>query len=206
MIELPKDLNSSLVVGIGRHRVCYIHPEDEKKCIKVIHSASGNALRENQRELAYYAHLNRYLTDWRGIPRYYGQIETNLGIGYVYDRIVDFDGKPSRTLQDYFPIEELETTYSQLYQLLEDLKSYLQANKIVTMSIKPYNILCHRISPTKIFPVVCDNIGTASFFPLELYSSTFCRLKQKRIFERLEQLDIIRKMRNLIKLNQQEHS
>ena len=94
MIELPKDHCDPLVVGVGRHRACYIHPADTSKCIKVVHNPGEHAFQEIKRELAYYKHLESYLKDWSGLPRFYGEVETNLGRGFVYDRIVDFDGKP----------------------------------------------------------------------------------------------------------------
>lgn len=94
MIHLPENHSDELVIGVGAHRACYIHPEDHQKCIKVIYSQNDPiASKEIKRELAYYKHLNSYLKDWRGLTRYYGTVETNLGTGYVYDRIVDFDGK-----------------------------------------------------------------------------------------------------------------
>lgn len=34
-----------------------------------------------------------WLKDWSGILCYYGIVEMDCGIGYVYDVIVDFDGK-----------------------------------------------------------------------------------------------------------------
>ena len=37
MFELKKD--DTLIIGKGRHRTCYRHPEDDAKCIKVVHYA-----------------------------------------------------------------------------------------------------------------------------------------------------------------------
>ena len=186
MIQLPLDMNDPLVVGVGHHRTCYIDPEDRTKCIKVIHNPCKHATEELRRELFCYKHLSRYLKDWRGIPKYYGQIKTNLGMGYLYDRIIDFDGKPSQTMQQRYALDSLKTLPSELIKLVEDLEHYLWDNRIVTMSIKPYNVLCHRISETDIFPVVCDNIGTASFIPIELYCPWFCHNKQRRLFKKFE--------------------
>lgn len=95
MIELPKDSSDPSVVGVGHHRICFIDPEDSHKCIKVTYSPSKHASEEVRREVAYYRRLQKSLKDWSGIPKYYGEVETNLGSGYVYDRIIDFDGKPS---------------------------------------------------------------------------------------------------------------
>ena len=95
MIELPIGSSDPLIVGVGHHRTCYIHPQDASKCIKVIHNPVKHAFNEVKREVGYYRYLAKHLKDWRGIPRFYGAVETNLGRGFVYDRIIDFDGNPS---------------------------------------------------------------------------------------------------------------
>ena len=148
--------------------------------------------KELLRELKYYKHLESYLGDWRGLPRYYGEVETNLGTGYVYDKIVDFDGKASKTLVERFGSpKESVFRRQELVDIVNKLLRYLYDNRIVTMTLKPYNILCQRISETEIFPVVCDNIGEASFIPIASHSAWFCHLKQRRIFQRFLNQPII---------------
>lgn len=77
-----------------------------------------------------------------------------------------------------------EEDIAQLRQLLKHLKRYLQDNRIVTMSLKPQNILCHRISESEIIPVVCDNIGESTWIPLATWSKWYCQRKQKRLWQR----------------------
>lgn len=166
MIELPKDHSDPLVVGVGRHKVCYIHPEDPRKCIKVIYNPDPHAFQEIKREVAYYRRLEKYLKDWSGLPRFYGEIDTNFGIGYVYDRIIDFDGRPSETMDQRYRDIHTKASFIEEKQLVDNLEKYLLDNHVVTMTLKPYNILCHRISRNKFFPVICDNIGVAAFIPL----------------------------------------
>lgn len=90
------------LIGKGRHRLCFAHPYDKERCVKIVHSQATGGSKELERELKYYHYLSTYLRDWRGIPRYYGTISTNLGTGYVYDRIVDYDGQTSLTMVEYF--------------------------------------------------------------------------------------------------------
>ena len=188
MLILPNDHSDPLVIGVGHHRACYIHPQDASKCIKVIYNPSDRASQETQREISYYEHLEKYLKDWRGLPKYYGQVQTNLGLGYIYDRIVDFDGQPSQTMEQRYVKNSSSDQRSEMEKLIVDLKNYLRENHIVTMSLKPYNILCHRLSETSVFPVICDNIGTASYIPLEIYCPWLCHQKQKRQFARFDKL------------------
>lgn len=133
-------------LGTGRHRKCYAHPGDAQRCIKIIYNADRSGKKEIRRELKYYAHLSRYLQDWSGIPRYHGTVETDCGTGYVYDVITDFDGKPSVTLTEFVAQCRNDEDAAVLRQLLKTLKRYIYDNRIVTMTLKPQNILCHRIS------------------------------------------------------------
>lgn len=175
MIELPKDHSDPLVVGVGRHRVCYIHPKDPRKCIKVIYNSGSHAFQEIKREVSYYRHLEKYLKDWSGLPRFYGEVDTNLGIGYVYDRIIDFDGRPSETMDQRYRDIHTEASFKEK-QLVDNLEKYLLDNHVVTMTLKLYNILCHKISRNELFPVICDNIGVAAFVPLSYVCPWYARI------------------------------
>ncbi|STI72199.1 protein [Escherichia coli] len=54
----------------------------------------------------------------------------------------------------------------------------------MTMSLKPQNILCHRISESEVIPVVCDNIGESTLIPLATWSKWCCLRKQERLWKR----------------------
>ncbi len=96
-------LDENLLIGKGLHRKCYRHPDVPGLVVKVIHfSGNGSAEREAAREAAYYERLKKRLSDWRGIPKFFGSVSTNLGAGWVYEEITDFDGSPSRTLSERY--------------------------------------------------------------------------------------------------------
>ena len=82
-------LEDSLVIGKGAHRVCYRHPLDQDKCIKVANNANDSA---QALECKYYDKLLAENIDWKHLSRYYGAVATNLGNGHVYQLIKDFDG------------------------------------------------------------------------------------------------------------------
>lgn len=182
------------LIGKGGHRLCFAHPYDKERCVKIVHSQATGGSKELERELKYYRYLSTYLRDWRGIPRYYGTISTNLGTGYVYDRIVDYDGQTSLTMVEYFTHPLTKSSKIELVCLVNHLFQYLFDNRIITMTLKPYNILCHRISEKEMFPVICDNLGEASFIPIASRSRWFCHLKQRRIFRRFLSQPVINQL------------
>lgn len=73
----------------------------------------------------------------------------------------------------------------EMLALMKKLENYLTRNHVVTMSLKPFNILCHRVSETEIEPVICDNIGTASLVPIELFCPWFARNREKRMLKKM---------------------
>jgi hypothetical protein len=75
-------------IGEGQERICYRHPEDPDKIIKL---QKGSSDKQTRRELELYRRLaRRKNTDYSQLPRYYGKVKTNLGEGFVTDLIRDY--------------------------------------------------------------------------------------------------------------------
>ena len=179
-------LESSALLGRGLRRECYFHPEDENKCIKVV--VAGDH-KETVREQSYYRFLEKRNIAWRMLARFYGNVETNLGEGAVFELIRDYNGAVSKTLDHYFsPINETDRDYQYLYQALHGLKQYLLKWKIVTMSLKPQNIVYKKTDDSEGFLVVIDNIGNSDFIPVCNYVGWMAKRKTHRKWQRFEEL------------------
>ena len=180
MLELDKNK----MIGKGYHRECYVHPEDESRCIKVI---THGDLSETNREKSYYQLLAQKNISWQMLPKYYGDVETNMGNGGVFDLIRDFDGSVSKTLVHYFSPEQETTRYYDVFKRAHlTLRSYLLDNCIVTMPIKPKNNLFQRVSEDEGQFLIIDNIGNADFLPVCNYVDFLARAKIKRRWRRYE--------------------
>ena len=115
------------------------------------------------------------------LPRYHGEVETNLGPGSVFDLILDEEGSPSKNLEYYISSsEKTEEHYEGLSTALLALKEYLLGQRIITMTLKPKNILCQkdRSGISRLF--VIDNIGNSDFIPICNYSAYLARKKISR--------------------------
>ena len=177
-------LNKSKLVGKGLHRECYRHPEDENLCIKVVVSGHDD---ETRREKRYYRHIEKRNISWDMIPRFYGNVETNLGPGFVFDLIFDHDGKVSKTLEYYLSSnEETDALYDGLSSSLCLLKDYLLQQHIITMTLKPKNISCKRMKSGDVRLFIIDNIGNSDFIPICNYSKYFAGKKILRKWEAFE--------------------
>lgn len=178
-------LKGAELIGSGLHRKCYRHPHDSTRCVKVVYNGNQD---ESRREKAYYRLLQKRNIDWRLLPRYYGEVDTDLGRGAVFDLVQDPDGKTSKTLEFYLECEKRTVKHqSHLAQALADLRSYLLEQWIVTMTLKPKNIVYRRSSDEAGDLVVVDNIGTSDFIPVCHYLPAFARQKTQRKWSRFEQ-------------------
>lgn len=199
------NLEENGLVGRGYHRSCYRHPEDSRLCIKVL---DGDHQKEADREIAYYRQLERRGAAWEMLARYHGSIETNFGLGQVFDLITDPNGETAKTLEHYMKSQELsghpvsgspasdnlassnhnDSDKQKLILSLQKLKSYLLDNKIITTEIKPRNIVCQRFGDQEFRSVIVDDIGNTEFIPFSSHISFLGKAKINRKWERFERL------------------
>lgn len=177
-------LSPSLLVGKGLHRECYVHPEDPNRCIKVV--VSGSAA-ETRREQAYYRFLEKRKISWELLPRFYGNVDTHLGRGAVFDLIRDQNGEISKPLTHYLDHADIANLYAeQLNQALWELKHYLVREKIITMTLKAKNMVYCKTSDTGGRIIIVDNIGNSDFIPIANYLDWAAKIKIRRRFRRFE--------------------
>jgi len=178
------NIQQSDLIGKGVHRKCYIHPENADQCIKIIYRG-GHA--ETIREQKCYRHLAKRGISWEMLTKFHGNIETNLGTGAVFDLVRDYDGSVSKTLDTYFKLtDETTVSYSNIIQCLSELKHYLLGNNIITMGLKPRNILYRRLNQATGKCVIVDNIGNSDFIPICTYNKFLGNKKILRKWERFE--------------------
>lgn len=179
------ELQPSLLIARGWHRECYRHPENPNRCIKIV--VNGDDV-ETRREQAYYRFLQKRLNDWRAIPRFYGNIDTNLGSGAEFELVRDADGSVSRTLAHY--LEDKGLLYQHFPSLISALKAlyyYQLENNILTMSIKPMNLLLQHNTDGNSSIQIIDNLGNADFIPIANYFKPLGKAKIKRKWHRFNQ-------------------
>ncbi|WP_347253217.1 PhoP regulatory network protein YrbL [Leminorella grimontii] len=177
-------LSTARPIGEGRHRKCFVHPDNPTQCIKILFNKESGGEKEVKRELAYYRRLQARNIDWSGLPKYFGAIETDLGVGHVFEFVCDADGSPSKALSHYLEDETDRLSSSQLVALLKALKEYLFRNQIVTMTIKPQNILLRKEATGKGRLTIVDNIGEGTLIPLATLSQFFYEKKMERVWKR----------------------
>ena len=95
-------LDKALLIGEGGHRDVYINPGNPAQCIKVDVKRSH----DHYREMRYRRSREfRRLSPSSLMVEYYGAVQTNLGTGYIFERVLDYDGTTSKTLDEIIRLE-----------------------------------------------------------------------------------------------------
>lgn len=180
------ELSAECLIARGWHRECYRHPEDHNLCVKVVVNGDD---KETLREQGYYRHLQKHLSDWQSIPQFHGNIATNLGNGAVFSLIRDPDGEVSKTLGYYLSSAELFSRYrAELQDSLQRLFCYQIKHNVITMSLKPNNLLFQRSDTGQGNMFIIDNLGNAEVIPFSTHSRFFGSRKIQRKWRKFKTL------------------
>ena len=179
-------LESSQLIGRGLRRECYLHPGDENKCVKVV--VAGDH-KETAREQSYYRLLENRTISWEMLARFYGNAETNRGPGAVFELIRDYNGAVSKTLEDYISdTDSTDFNYQDLSRALPVLRHYMLKWKIVTMTLRPGNVVFKKNRASGGTLVIIDNIGNTDFIPICNYVDFIALRKIRRKWQRFEDI------------------
>lgn len=165
------DLRDARLVGKGSSRFCYVHPEDDSKCIKV-YTRSRSVV---PKELKYYRLYERRRISWEMMARNYGTVQTSEGRGLVFGLVRDFDGGISKTLEYCLQTEETTPDTEVLLRVMEVFRDYLVRERIIVWELKADNLLYQRSGQNAGKIVLVDGVGNNEFLPIANYSNIFAK-------------------------------
>lgn len=182
------ELQEPLLIGRGTHRLCYRHPRDNSRCIKVLsrRPPRRDQLRAVQRELDMYRRLQQRQIDWSMLARYHGPVETTRGEGQVYELIRDVDGQVARTLEDWLRDTPEALDKAALLTALRQLRRYLMHYRVITTTLHAHNMVWQRREDAPPRLVVIDDIGNADFIPVRQILPFMAHNKIRRKWQRFE--------------------
>lgn len=191
----------------GANRVCYIHPDDPDKVLKIIkpwkmakvkkHQApwykklrSAVCFDDNVQELKALQWLEKKEHACHHFPRCFGLEETDLGDALCLEYV--HSGRKageSLSLEQYLKKNGFTDEIS---KALDDLCVFLYQNLIVTRDLRVFNIMV-RYTDNGIVLVIVDGLGNPEFIPISNVIPKLGRLKiQRKLFrfkKRLERID-----------------
>lgn len=169
-------LDDSLLYGQGSHKKCFLHPHNKNLCIKIAYNEGGQ--KDLIREINYIDVLKRRHKDYSILPKYFGKVNTNLGTGYVFEIIRDYNNGRTQTLEDFITdLNLFSQNYSLIVRLLKELKEKLYKNEIITMVLLPENILFQKTDENTYRVRIVNDMGSAVLIPLEYHFKYFAHTK-----------------------------
>ena len=142
-------------IGMGKERMCFVHPEDPRLAIKIPKAGKSP---QSEREIRFYRRLEaRGGVDCKHVPRFHGICETNRGKGIVVELIRNYDGEISRPMNWYlanrYPLEEFIPFLDELQQ------AFLDQLIIFNHDLTIGNLLVRKTSASKFHLVAIDGLG-----------------------------------------------
>lgn len=169
-------LDDSLLYGQGSHKKCFLHPHNKNLCIKIAYNEGRQ--KDLIREINYIDVLKRRHKDYSILPKYFGKVNTNLGTGYVFEIIRDYNNGRTQTLEDFITdLNLFSQNYSLIVRLLKELKEKLYKNEIITMVLFPENILFQKTDENTYRVRIVNDMGSAVLIPLEYHFKYFAHTK-----------------------------
>ncbi len=165
-------LTDDMLIGKGSERECYMHPKDKTKVIKIQISNTTNR-NQNNLDRYYYEYLATKSISYKHIAKFYGVVDTDKGVGLVFENILNHDDKNSLMLETI--IKDRLLSHDVLSGLLLELKEYLAHYHILFIDTVMDNILCQETQKGVFKLVIIDGLG-ARRFGLKLWLHIHCRV------------------------------
>ena len=176
------ELTEDLYLGAGNHKIVYVDPRDRGRCIKLLHHAPDPDM---EREFSYRRSLGSRADSMTLLTRYYGKVQTSRGEGYVFERVLDHDGTPSRTM-----LELLDEIALQPERVLEAQRMLMRfkrdffSEEFLAAGMDPDNFLVQWVSPTESRVRIIDNIGCSASIPLAYHIRWVRKQRVKKYWRR----------------------
>lgn len=184
----------------GGNRLCFHHPTNSSRCLKVIRANRTPAIRRaekgfpaNLRPLSTYDEnlvefitLN-YLHDnypseiTRHLPRSFGLVETDLGTAHETELVCDSDGRIAETLEQYVWKNGMNSTVKQAIHIFKQDWSTKPPN---TRDLIPHNFVI-RLDVESAHLILIDGFGRKPKFRFPFAD----KLAKSRLKRRLKDFD-----------------
>lgn len=186
--------------GIGGRRMCFVHPHEPKKCVKVLRTDDGRTVRLKnkkhiiparwRREYNNNTHEMRTLGDLekrigpemgKHLPRCYGMVPTDMGPGLVLDLVRDHDGGISRSIRELITVGY---DLSALRASFDEFGKFLSKNLVLTRNLLDHNLVVEmrEDGPGPMFLI--DGFGDPAWIP---FSKWFPALGRAKVRKRLDE-------------------
>ncbi|BES69911.1 PhoP regulatory network protein YrbL [Marinobacter nanhaiticus D15-8W] len=199
------DLSQQEPFAAGYNRFCYIHPEDPRRCLKILNPENIERRFARQRwykKMLGKSRINDNLQEqiaydqpavihggekvWSHLPRFYGQAPTTRGPANSSELITNSNGAPGITLESYLKRHGVNGC---IRTAIDDFCRWLRETGILTRNLLPHNlVVVTREDHLKLYLV--DGLGApgipARLAALPAYRQRYIERKIRRFWKRVE--------------------
>ncbi|MCR5833259.1 MAG: hypothetical protein K6G55_01185 [Selenomonadaceae bacterium] len=176
-------INEDLFIGSGGHQATYIHPTDNAKCIKVPHVKDDGDVRK---EMRYRRACATKLEQSKLITKFYGTVDTNIGTGYIFERVLNYNGKTSLDMEKFLPKSCGDSELrAKMQDVLMNFKEEFLSENIVIVDTDITNFMVQEYEPNKYRVRIVDNIGTPVLIPLVYWFDFAASWKAKHYWNKI---------------------
>ncbi|KGY10216.1 YrbL family protein [Vibrio sinaloensis] len=170
------------IIGKGNERLCFKHPEFESKCVKVTYNQKRGRSDESKIEHNYFKKVKKRVSNLNDVPiaLVHHWVDTDQGKGLLCDRVNDYCGKVSKSL-DYYRKNQLISTRS-INHGIERLLEKLVQHAICINYIHDRNILVQFTNENDFRFILIDGLGNTNLIPLGYWFKKFARKQTARRF------------------------
>ena len=173
----------------GGNRMCFVHPDNPSRCLKVVHPGLPSKIKNNKswykrfrsiesfndnlREQKAYDQKALKKDDpylWLHLARWYGMTETSIGNASETELIRNGD-TIAETLETYLFREGIT---EEIKAAIEDFEQWLKDHLVLTKNLIPHNLVLDNQND-KIVIKIIDGLGSQAFIPLPNYSDFFAK-------------------------------
>ncbi len=177
------NISEEFYLGSGLHKAVYVHPNDVNKVIKIPFEPDDAELKH---ELAYRKSrkIRHLKSDF--FTEYFGTVDTNLGKGYVFERVLNADGSRPETMREYLDREQAVNwkDRNQVQSLVRYFMKKIMEDRILTNDTCMENFLLQRDRLGNVKIRIIDNIGSPVKIPLVYYLDCMTCAHIKRYLKR----------------------
>ncbi|XPS40522.1 YrbL family protein [Aliarcobacter butzleri] len=112
---------------------------------------------QNEVEYMYISYLRKQKRNLSYISSCYEYVDTNLGKGLIFDRVINHDKTSPKSFEDIVSNKIISLEEQKI--LLDELKDYLEKNEILFADNSWKNIFCQEFGEEKYRLIIIDGLG-----------------------------------------------
>ena len=178
--------------GVGGRRLCFAHPDNPDRCVKVLRTDEDRAIRlkrfslipawarrvydNNAHERIELGKIEKRAgaAMSRHFPRCHGVVQTDLGPGLELDLVRDHDGKISRSLRELLSNGHRLESFREAFDAFGE---FLYEQVILTRNLLDHNLVAQDHGNGTWTIKLIDGMGDPAWLPLARWFRFFGRRK-----------------------------